>query len=59
MGFFIDLFVSSNGDNNEPGEVTEWLKVLAWKASVPLDRGTPGSNPGLSAIYLPILFQLI
>ena len=31
------------------GEVTEWLKVHAWKACVPL-KGTEGSNPSLSAI---------
>ena len=30
------------------GEVTEWLKVLAWKAGVP-QKGTEGSNPSLSA----------
>ena len=27
--------------------MTEWLKVLAWKASVPYP-GTEGSNPSLS-----------
>jgi hypothetical protein len=31
------------------GEVAEWLKALAWKASVRLYR-TGGSNPPLSAI---------
>lgn len=31
------------------GEVAEWLKVLAWKASVP-HKGTAGSNPALSAV---------
>ena len=30
------------------GEVTEWLKELAWKASV--GQPTAGSNPALSAI---------
>ena len=30
------------------GEVAEWLKALAWKASVRLYR-TGGSNPPLSA----------
>ena len=30
------------------GEVTEWLKVLAWKACV--GQPTEGSNPSLSAI---------
>jgi hypothetical protein len=30
------------------GEVTEWLKVHAWKACVP-QKGTGGSNPFLSA----------
>lgn len=30
------------------GEVTEWLKVLAWKAGVRQKR-TAGSNPALSA----------
>ena len=34
------------------GEVTEWLKVLAWKVSVLLDRGTEGSNPSLSANFI-------
>ena len=29
------------------GEVTEWPKVHAWKACVPL-KGTEGSNPSLS-----------
>ena len=32
------------------GEVAEWLKALAWKASVRLYR-TAGSNPALSARY--------
>ncbi len=31
------------------GEVAEWLKVLAWKVSVP-HKGTAGSNPALSAV---------
>ena len=31
------------------GEVTEWSKVRAWRARVPL-VGTVGSNPTLSAI---------
>ena len=31
------------------GEVTEWLKVHAWKACVPYP-GTEGSNPSLSAL---------
>jgi hypothetical protein len=38
MGIIIYLFVPIIGYIKEPGEVTEWLKVLAWKASVPLDR---------------------
>ncbi len=32
------------------GEMTEWSKVHAWKACVPL-KGTKGSNPFLSARY--------
>ena len=31
------------------GEMTEWLKVLAWKVSVLVTTGTEGSNPPLSA----------
>ena len=30
------------------GEMSEWLKELAWKACVP-HKGTVGSNPTLSA----------
>ena len=33
------------------GEMTEWTKVLAWKAGVP-QKGTEGSNPSLSAQVL-------
>ena len=29
--------------------MTEWLKVLAWKAGVLSQKGTEGSNPSLSA----------
>ena len=31
------------------GEVTEWLKVLAWNAGV--GQPTEGSNPSFTAIY--------
>ncbi len=34
-------------DAAEQGEMTEWPKVHAWKACVPL-KGTEGSNPSLS-----------
>ena len=34
------------------GEMTEWSKVHDWKSCVPLKRGTEGSNPSLSAIYI-------
>ena len=34
------------------GGVTEWSKVLAWKASVP-PCGTEGSNPSPSAVLPP------
>ncbi len=33
------------------GEVAEWLKALAWKASILSQKGIPGSNPGLSAEF--------
>ncbi len=40
-------------------EVTEWLKVLAWKVSVP-QKGTGGSNPFLSALNLTaILYYFV
>jgi hypothetical protein len=32
------------------GEVTEWLKVHAWKVCVRQKR-TEGSNPSLSAVW--------
>ena len=35
-------------DNGFTGEVTEWLKVLAWNAGVV--KATEGSNPSLTAI---------
>ena len=35
-------------DNDFNGEVTEWLKVLAWNAGVV--KATEGSNPSLTAI---------
>ena len=40
--------------------MTEWLKVLAWKAGVP-QKGTEGSNPSLSAItiYDPDMIVLV
>ncbi len=31
------------------GNLTEWFKVLAWKASVL--KGTTGSNPVVSALF--------
>ncbi len=31
------------------GEVSEWLKELAWKAGVRAKTRTEGSNPSLSA----------
>ena len=34
-------------DNGFTGEVTEWLKVLAWNAGVV--KATEGSNPSLTA----------
>ena len=40
--------VRSNLDNGFLGEVTEWLKVLAWNAGVV--KATEGSNPSLTAI---------
>ena len=40
--------VRSNIDNGFLGEVTEWLKVLAWNAGVV--KATEGSNPSLTAI---------
>jgi hypothetical protein len=40
--------VRSNIDNGSLGEVTEWLKVLAWNAGVV--KATEGSNPSLTAI---------
>ena len=40
--------VRSNRDNGFLGEVTEWLKVLAWNAGVV--KATEGSNPSLTAI---------
>ena len=33
------------------GEVAEWPNVRDWKSRVP-HKGTEGSNPSLSAIYL-------
>ena len=42
-------FVRSNIDNGFLGEVTEWLKVLAWNAGVV--KATEGSNPSLTAIF--------
>ena len=32
------------------GEMTEWLKVLAWKVSMP-QKGIVGSNPAFSAKF--------
>ena len=40
--------VRSNLDSGFLGEVTEWLKVLAWNAGVV--KATEGSNPSLTAI---------
>ena len=37
-----------NTDNGAFGEVTEWLKVLAWNAGVV--KATEGSNPSFTAI---------
>jgi hypothetical protein len=55
---FIDLFVPAlkleKSDCVNYREVAEWLKVLAWKASVP-HKGTGGSNPFLSAFYNGII----
>ncbi len=42
------LLVWALPDVEKIGEVAEWLKALAWKASVRLYR-TAGSNPALSA----------
>ncbi len=41
-------FICAPHNRWERGEVTEWLKVHAWKACV-LQKGTQGSNPCLSA----------
>ena len=53
-GFFINLFVPmlelEKSNFTIYREVAEWLKVLAWKASVP-HKGTGGSNPFLSALF--------
>ena len=46
--FIIRLAGSKSAVVENTGEVHEWLKWHAWKACVPL-KGTPGSNPGLSA----------
>ena len=53
----VELSFSSVGSNptlsggqgfrGSAGEMTEWPKVYAWKAYVPL-KGTVGSNPTLS-----------
>lgn len=32
------------------GEMTEWLKVRAWKVRIP-QKGIVGSNPAFSAIF--------
>ena len=32
-----------------PGEVSEWLKELAWKAGIRVQPRIAGSNPALSA----------
>lgn len=33
----------------EKGEMTEWLKVRAWKVRIP-QKGIVGSNPAFSAV---------
>jgi hypothetical protein len=35
----------------EKGEMTEWLKVHAWKVCIP-QKGIEGSNPSLSAKFV-------
>ena len=45
---FICVCLALKTITNVNGEVAEWLKVLAWKVSVP-HKGTAGSNPALSA----------
>ena len=36
--YFINLFAGYVKTGLKPGEVTEWLKVLAWKVSVLFKR---------------------
>ncbi len=36
------------------GELSEWLKEHDWKSCI-REKRIPGSNPGLSAIFEPVL----
>ena len=42
---------------NADGELVEWSKAPHWKCGVP--QGTEGSNPSLSAIFVPKLPQRV
>lgn len=59
--FFLNLFVNGlknkryfNKIQSNFREVSEWLKELAWKASIP-QKGIGGSNPFLSTTKINLI----